>query len=90
MTEPTQVATESVLLQRVSEVLLEDGVHRRVEEALREGGLHRAAEALLQAPVEVAEGVSSTVVGLAVGLGVSFVVILGFVGFGYLLYRVSG
>ena len=71
------LSSESVLLQRVSEGLLQDGVHR-------------AAEGLLQPPAEVAEGVSSTVIGLAVGLGVSGVVILGFVGFGYLLYRVSG
>ena len=48
-----------------------------------------AEEVLAQVGVSLPEGVSSTVVGLAVGLGLSTVVILGFVGFGYLLYRVS-
>ena len=89
MSELTE-SSQSVLLQRVSEVVLEDGVQLRVAEALRDDSVHRAAQVLLEAPLEVAEGVSSTVVGLAVGLGVSVVVILGFVGFGYLLYRVSG
>ena len=55
---------------------------------LREGP-PAGEEVLAQVGVSLPEGVSSTVVGLAVGLGLSTVVILGFVGFGYLLYRVS-
>ena len=104
------VGSESVLLQRVSDVLLQDGVQRAAEvlhdgvqraaEVLHDGvqlaaeGLVQAAPALEEATssavVGLSEASSATVIGLSVGLGLAGVIILGFVGFGYLLYRVSG
>ena len=83
---------KSILLERVSEGLQQEGVQRegvRLLEALPEA-VHQEGARLLEAVPAVVEGASSTVIGLAVGLGLSAVVILGFVGFGYLLYRVSG
>ena len=58
-------------------------------EALLQDGVQLSADAVLQSAPELLQGSSSAVIGLAVGLGLSIVVILGFVGFGYLLYRVS-
>ena len=98
---------KSILLERVSEGLQQEGVQRegvRLLEALPEAvhqegarlleslpeAVHQEGARLLEAVPVVVEGASSTVIGLAVGLGLSAVVILGFVGFGYLLYRVSG
>ena len=70
-----------MLLQRVSASLVQDGVEHSGERLLEAG--------LLEATPELVQGASATVIGLATGLGVAVVVILGFVGFGYLLYRVS-
>ena len=72
----------------MSEVLLQDSVQLSAE-ALLQDGVQRSADAVLQSAPELLQGSSSTVIGLAVGLGLSVIVILGFVGFGYLLYRVS-
>ena len=75
------VSPDSILLQRLQEQPGVDVWLQPDSEALQ--------GVLLQPGLEVGEGVSSTVIGLAVGLSLSTVVILGFVGFGYLLYRVS-
>ena len=75
------VSPDSILLQRLQEQPGVDVLLQPDSEALQ--------GVLPQPGLEVGEGVSSTVIGLAVGLSLSTVVILGFVGFGYLLYRVS-
>ena len=75
------VSPDSILLQRLQE---QRGLDVRLQPD------SEALQGVLPQPgLEVGEGVSSTVIGLAVGLSLSTVVILGFVGFGYLLYRVS-
>lgn len=97
------VSPDSILLQRLQEAVQPVGgaathsasatlVHAVAQPPVA-ALLHAVSQptAAVQEPVAaLVEGSSSTVIGLAVGLSLTSVVIIGFVGFGYLLYRVSG
>ena len=89
------MSPDSILLQRLQEAVQPVGnaIPEVVADVVAQpvAVLAEVVGDVVPQPLAVlAEGASSTVIGLAVGLSLTSVVIIGFVGFGYLLYRVSG